>query len=220
VKKSPYWLTVLFAIISFLLLTHCSLVDRTRRGLLGGAAKPGAATGKSGVGETVPREQYETLLSQYNDLKSKTESSQTPSLTSEEFPTSPTVSMGAEESMAPSLSNTSAMSATGDEFEELQKAILAFEIKKYDLSMNLLDKLTGSSEDQVKYRSRFYAGKILFARGEFNLAMQVFEDLLERYAFSGLSVESLQLAIQCAEKLGQGEKIKKLSELAKRLGLG
>jgi tetratricopeptide (TPR) repeat protein len=209
VKKS-LMVTLFFGLL--IQVSSCSLVENTRRSLLGGPAK---SAGSPSASDTVPREQYETLLAQYNELKSKS-STVTVAESEESMDASPTVPLAMP--MAPD--SDAVISMPLDDFEELRKGILAYELQKYDLAMNIFDKLTSSAEDQVKYRARFYAGKILFARGEFSLAMQVFEDLLERFAFSGLSVESLQLARDCASKLGQTEKQKKLDELAKRLGLG
>ncbi|MDH4468223.1 MAG: hypothetical protein QE271_09195 [Bacteriovoracaceae bacterium] len=211
-----------------LIFSSCSLVENTRRSLLGAPAKSDKRSSKlsasSALGETVPREQYETLLSQYNSLKQKYEPV---APTSELNPDSPTVELqgavapGDELAKmvpladAPDLGNNNESS----DFGELRKGMLAYEIQKYDLAMNIFDKLTNSREDQVKYRSRFYAAKILLAKNEYNLALQVFEDLIERYAFSGLTAESLQGAKECAEKLGKPDKVKKFQELSKRLGM-
>lgn len=219
-------------------LSSCSLVENTRRSLLGDSSSSSSSTAarphrtslsqSGGSSETVPREQYEMLQARYEALKAKHPEDASLDAASG-GPVDPTVELshGGSEAqdqlasmMTVSESPQGQASAGGSgDYEELRKGILAFEVKKYDLAMNYFDKLTNSPEDQVRYRSRFYAARILYIKKEFSLALQVFEDLIERFAFSGLTIDSLQFAQDCAARLGQIEKVKKYQALSKRLGV-
>ena len=44
-------------------------------------------------------------------------------------------------------------------------------------------------------------GEILFSQGEYDLSLQIFEEILERHAFSGLVIKTLGRLIVCSEKL-------------------
>jgi tetratricopeptide (TPR) repeat protein len=72
---------------------------------------------------------------------------------------------------------------------------------KIDPAIKLLKELEMSPVRQVAVRARFYLGEILFKQQEYDLALQVYEDILKKNAFSGLVIISLGRLIVCSEKL-------------------
>ena len=55
---------------------------------------------------------------------------------------------------------------------------------------------------EVKVRSKLQIGEMLYEKGQYDLALQVFEDIINKYAYSGVVLESLKYAQICSEKLG------------------
>ncbi len=54
----------------------------------------------------------------------------------------------------------------------------------------------------VSVRARFQVGEILFGKQQFDLALQVFEDIISKNAESGMVLQALKFAVACSEKLG------------------
>ena len=61
--------------------------------------------------------------------------------------------------------------------------------------------LEKSPVKQLMVWSKYLIGEILFKQNEFDLAMQVFEEIINKHAFSGLVIKSLGRLIVCSEKL-------------------
>ena len=74
------------------------------------------------------------------------------------------------------------------------------------MAMDILIKLQKSSYRQIQVRAQFLVAKGLFLQEEFDLALQAYEDIIQRSAFSGLVLEALQQAIVCTKKLGIKDK--------------
>jgi TolA-binding protein len=94
------------------------------------------------------------------------------------------------------------------QIEQLQKARKFMVQKKMDAALNEFKLLENSPLRQIQVRARFNIGELLFRQGEFDLAMQVFEDILQKDAFSGIVIKTLGRLIACSEKL----KLKKKQE--------
>jgi hypothetical protein len=58
----------------------------------------------------------------------------------------------------------------------------------------------------VKAKARLQTGEILFEKGQYDLALQVFEDIISHHSHSGVVLDALKLAVQCADKLGSQNK--------------
>jgi TolA-binding protein len=94
------------------------------------------------------------------------------------------------------------------QIEQLQKAKRYMAQNKMDSALNEFKLLENSPVRQIQVRARFNIGELLFRQGEFDLAMQVFEDILQKDAFSGIVIKTLGRLIACSEKL----KLKKKQE--------
>ena len=73
--------------------------------------------------------------------------------------------------------------------------------KKYDQALSLLRPLEKSRVKQIVVRSRFLTAEILYAQHEYDLAFQVYEEVIQQYAFSGLVLAALDRLVSCADKL-------------------
>ena len=69
-------------------------------------------------------------------------------------------------------------------------------------------RLDFSSNRQVKARAAYLKGEILFQQKEYDLAMQLLEEMIGKYAFSGVVLIALNRLILCAEKLQLAKKKK------------
>ena len=89
---------------------------------------------------------------------------------------------------------------------ELRKAKLAIEQKQYQRGMDILSRLQKSPYRQIQVRAQFLIAESLFLQEEFDLALQAYEDIIQKSAFSGLVLKTLQKAIVCTKKLGIKDK--------------
>ena len=80
---------------------------------------------------------------------------------------------------------------------------------KFDASLAIIKELDKSPVRQVQVRAKYLLAEILFKQGEYDLAMQIYEEVLNKYAFSGLVVKSLGRLIVCSDKLKQVKKQEK-----------
>lgn len=92
---------------------------------------------------------------------------------------------------------------------QLKQAIALIGQNHLDQALQLLKTLENSSYRQIQVRVKFYMGEILFKQGEYDLAMQIFEEVINRHAFSGIVLKTLGRLIICSEKL----KVKKKYDL-------
>ena len=81
-------------------------------------------------------------------------------------------------------------------------------MNKFDAALTELKKIEKSKVKQVRVRARFSIGEIMFRQGEYDLAMQIYEEILQQDAFSGIVIKTLGRLIVCSEKL----KLKKKQE--------
>jgi len=101
----------------------------------------------------------------------------------------------------PSLDSANA-GEVEDDLQQLQKAEGLLNQNKFDATLSIVKKLETSPSKQVRVRAKFLLGEILFKQGEFDLAMQIFEEIITRDAYSGMVVKTLGRLIVCSEKLG------------------
>ena len=87
------------------------------------------------------------------------------------------------------------------QIRNLQTAEQLVNKNKFDESLNLLKPLERSPVRQVRVRARYLVGESLFRQGDFDLSMQIFEEIIQKEAFSGMVLKALGRLIVCAEKL-------------------
>jgi TolA-binding protein len=89
---------------------------------------------------------------------------------------------------------------------QLREAATLVKVNKFENALAVLKDLETSKEKQIVVRAKLMLGDLLFQQGEFDLAMQAYEDIIKNYAFSGLVVKALGKLVACSEKLKQPEK--------------
>jgi TolA-binding protein len=77
---------------------------------------------------------------------------------------------------------------------------------RYDQALREIRKIENSPIRQIRARAKFNLGEVLFQQGEFDLAMQIFEDVIKTEAFSGIVLKTLGRLIVCSERLNQEQK--------------
>lgn len=92
------------------------------------------------------------------------------------------------------------------EIAKLREAEGLIERNKFNEGLNKLKVVENSTSRQVRVRAKYLLGEILFKQKEYDLAMQVFEEIISKDAFSGMVLKSLGRLIVCCEKLKQEKK--------------
>ncbi|MCY4645041.1 MAG: hypothetical protein OXB88_10520 [Bacteriovoracales bacterium] len=85
--------------------------------------------------------------------------------------------------------------------EQLRQAQTLVNQGNYQESKVILKHLQDSPYRQIQVRAKFWMGESLFHQKEFDLALQTYEDIIQKDAFSGFVLKSLERLIVCSEKL-------------------
>ena len=178
--------------------------------------------------ETVPKKEYQELLAKYKALEEKNrlleaktggdelrENSPSTLETIAEVETTPdlveTVDIFAPRPRGPegkrgptSVASPPQQRNTVDvdvAIQQVREGIDLVAQKQYAKALETLRPLESSPIGQVRVRAKFYIGEALFGQEEYDLAMQVFEDILAKESFSGLVLKALGRLVVCSEKL-------------------
>jgi tetratricopeptide (TPR) repeat protein len=95
----------------------------------------------------------------------------------------------------------------------LQNAINYYQAKDFSKALKIFDQLGKSGVDQVRVRSRFYTALILYDKDQLDLALQVFEEVIQHHSFSYLVLDSLKYASDCADRLKLKDKVSKYQSM-------
>ncbi len=93
-----------------------------------------------------------------------------------------------------------------DQISRLREAQELVKANKFEAALSLLKDLELSKEKQIVVRAKMMLGDLLFNQGEFDLSSQVYEEIINKYAFSGFVIKALGKLVVCSEKLKQPEK--------------
>ena len=66
----------------------------------------------------------------------------------------------------------------------------------------IFQQLESGAAPAVKVRARFQIGELLLSKQQYDLALQVFEDIINKNAHSGVVLDALRSAVVCTDKLG------------------
>lgn len=83
----------------------------------------------------------------------------------------------------------------------LRKAWKYVDANQFNKAMGVLKGLEDSQNGQVRVRAKYLIGEIFYKQGNFDLAMQVFEEVIHTQAFSGVILDTLRRLTICSEKL-------------------
>jgi len=214
-------------------LSSCSWVS-SKRSLFGDDSNETKDEIRSAKLQTVPKEQYEQLQKKYNELLSKTK--QLP-VKEEPAPMAPedivnqlnqakessdlveTVDVFGGDPLPKKRNSIDSrkvappVDVPASEIEsqiiKLERAQVLTAQNKFDQSLTILKELENSNVRQVKVRAKYEIGELLFIQGEYDLAMQVFEEIIHKEAFSGIVLKVLGRLIVCSDKLKLSKKKQK-----------
>lgn len=212
-----------FPIIAILLLaSSCSWYRDLERSLVADDEKQARKT--QAKSRSVPREQYDQLLVKYEELSKKYETLKEgkpqPSLVdelqnsqTENFArTSPnvdteTVNLQASDpagvpANAPVLSDIVAVPGDLESQLSFYRRGLSLKANNPGEATKIFQELESKGAPQVKVRAQLQTGELLLSRQQYDLALQVFEDIITKSASSGVVLDALKYAEVCAEKLG------------------
>lgn len=100
-----------------------------------------------------------------------------------------------------------------DQIIKLREATDLVKVNKFENALTILKELENSKEKQIVVRAKMALGDLLYSQGEYDLAMQVYEEIVKKYAFSGHVLKALGKLVACSEKLKQPEKQSKYYSL-------
>ena len=216
-------------------LVSCSWVSN-KRSLFGDDEDVSVAEQNSSKLQTVPKAEYDQLQNKYNDLVSKMKNNPPPVVAQNQVPPEDlvdelnkaksnndlveTVDVFANDGQVNGSSQgldtrvpVIAVNVTSREIEnqiiKLERATALLNQNKFDQSLTILKELESSDVRQIRVRAKFQIGEMLFVQGEYDLSMQVFEEIIHKDAFSGLVLKTLGRLIVCSEKLKLSKKQRK-----------
>lgn len=93
-----------------------------------------------------------------------------------------------------------------DQISRLREVQELVKVNKFEQALVMLKELEASKEKQIVVRAKMMLGDLLFNQGEYDLSSQVYEEIINKYAFSGFVIKALGKLVVCSEKLKQPEK--------------
>jgi TolA-binding protein len=75
-----------------------------------------------------------------------------------------------------------------------------------DNAMKIFQTLESSPYSQIQVRAKYQIGELLYNQSEYDLALQTYESIIQKYAFSGMVIPSLKKLVLCSEKLNAKDK--------------
>ncbi len=199
--------SALIPMMALMALNSCSWYRDVERSLVEGDDKKSS--------KPIPRAQYDNLLVKYEELSKKYEL-----LKENRSKDQPSLKDEVQQTSSENFSNTSSNVETVDAFSNQPVAEVAnvssdveSQLSLYKKAVNLKSSASGDATKifqqletqgipEVKVRSKFQIGEMLYEKGQYDLALQVFEDIINKSAYSGVVLESLKYAQICSEKLG------------------
>lgn len=170
----------------------------------------------AGNKKPVSREQYDQLLVKYEELSKKYEqlkdtgmsSNLASEIQSRPVPAQPgeeteTVDLFAADAQAPAVSTTPIdVPAEVEAQLNLYRRGVTLKNNNPGEATKIFQQLESQGMAPVKSRAKLQIGLILLEKQQFDLALQVFEDIIQRNANSGVVLEALRHAVICSDKLG------------------
>lgn len=213
--KSLLVFSILFSLV---FITSCSgLIEGTRKTISGDEERQ--ASPKSAM---ISRQQYDDLLDKYKNLVKEHESLKEGKLTTGEGPSivdemsKSTPSVMAEtvdvfgktgpashEGVDPSLMSEDKVNSS---IEYYKRAVVLKETGKLDAALKVFQQLEHSDHLQIRVRASNHIGQIYIQKNQFDLALQVYEKILDTSAYSGIVLEALRGAAMSSKMLGLEDK--------------
>jgi TolA-binding protein len=167
--------------------------------------------------KTVTRDQYDQLLVKYEELSKKYEAlkdgkEEVPSLVDELQKTQsqnfarPSVNVETETVNVFETQEPPAIKSQMPKDLEGQLGLyrrgLALKVSNPGEATKIFQQLETSAASPVRARAKLQIGEMLLQKQQYDLALQVFEDIINRHADSGVVLDALRLAVISCDKLG------------------
>ncbi len=204
--------SALLPILALIVLNSCSWYRDVERSLVADDEK------KSKNSRAVSRQQYDQLLVKYEELSKKYE-------TLKEGPNKqPSLVDELQKTSGENFANNSSNAETVDAFPNqvvistdnvpsdiesqltLYRKAVSMKGSNAGEATKIFQQLETAGVPAIKVRSKLQIGELLFAKGQHDLALQVFEDIINKNAHSGIVLDALKLAVVCTDKLGIQDK--------------
>ncbi len=203
-------------ISSLLMLSSCAWYRDLERSLVEDDQKQDAAK-KS---KAVPRQQYDELLVKYEELAKKYEDLKSGKPSSNSLVDELQRSQGENFSGNGNVETVDvfgagagaaavAMPHIGEDLESQVEAYrkgLTLAQTNPAEAMKVFQQLDAKAANPVKVRAKLQIGELLMKQNQYDLALQSFEDIIQKYAQSGVVIEALRYASICGDKLGLANK--------------
>lgn len=202
--------SALIPMFALLVLNSCSWYRDVERSLVEDDEK------KAQKSRSVSRSQYDQLLVKYEELSKKYEALK-------ENPNKGQSSLVDElqKTSSENFAQTTPNAETVDAFPN-QQVVVASEDLPADLESQLLifkkgvglkesnpgeatkifQQLETAGTPAIKVRAKLQIGELLYGKGQYDLALQVFEDIINKNAHSGVVLDALKYAVNCSDRLG------------------
>ena len=174
-----------------------SIIDVTRKIFLPAILITMIGCSSTKEERTVSKKQYDKLLSKYNQLKNKKD----PSKAIDQ------IKIETVDVFAPART-ISSKEQTETDIDKLDLAAKYLAVGNFEKATGYLKQLENSGNRQVQVRAKFLMGEMYFIQKEYDLAMQIFEDVIKNYSFSGVVIKALGKLEACSKNLKQPEKQK------------
>jgi tetratricopeptide (TPR) repeat protein len=198
--------SLLFALASVLLLgPSCSWYRSLERSLVDDDQKQAKA-------RPVTRQQYDQLLVKYEELSKKYEEAkegkpksslvdEINNTQSENF----SQGVGNVETVNLFPGDTGSNQSLPADVESqlgLFRRGLALKNSNPGEATKIFQQLESQGVPAVKVRARLQIGELLLGKQQYDLALQVFEDIINKSSYSGAVLDALRYAVVCTDKLG------------------
>ena len=160
-------------------------------------------------------EKYRAVYSENQKLKEKLGISVKPLADDFQSADSNTISINQESSKDQNVNPVKQMSNEGASVDDenfqknmsnYEEGLKNFDEKKYLAARKLFEQTSTSSFSQIKVRSRFYLGRTFMMEDQYDLALQMFDEVITSHAYSSYVFEALRFGAECAKKLKQETK--------------
>ncbi len=205
--------SILYCFLLLLTFSSCSWLERVERDLVSDSKT------KQSASKTIPKEQYDQLLAKYEDLNrqyNEMKESQSGNSLVNDLHKAPLKSSNDPLDVTPVVEPLSDLTPQDSEsaLNRYQQAI-SMKSQKPAEALRLFQSLEHQGPLSLRARSKFHIGDMFLKQNEFDLALQSFDDVISKNAYSGIVLDALKGAVVCADKLGLKEKKDQYQSLLK-----
>ncbi len=185
---------------------------------MGEEDKPTQAAGRR---QSVPKAQYDDLLARFEQLKRDHEalkegkSAENPLVN--DLQAAPVITNDGVNNAGVQTVDVFASGAAGSDASPAAPGDLEAQLMNYRQAeslkaqnpgeaMKVYAQLARTAAPAIRARAQLRMGEMLMQQGEFDLAMQAFDEIVTRQAHSGVVLTALGHLVVCAEKLGLTQK--------------